>query len=183
MFIQTSWPTLMADFAAGKFDIGMSGISITDVRKRQALFSKPYHVGGKTPIARCNQIYSFSSIATIDQIGTRIIVNPGGTNQRFLDENIKHATILMFEDNRHIFQQIVNGRADLMITDKIEVTLQSALHPELCGLTDNATFTYQQKGFMMPNDSELLAEVNNWLDNTRQNGRLQAVFDLHLSGS
>jgi len=183
MFIQTSWPTLMADFADGKFDIGMSGISITDVRKRQALFSKPYHVGGKTPIARCNQIYSFSSIATIDQIGTRIIVNPGGTNQRFLDENIRQATILMFEDNRDIFQQIVNGRADLMITDQIEVTLQSALHPELCGLSDNATFTYQEKGFMMPNDSELQTKVNNWLDNTRQNGRLQDVFDRHLSGS
>ena len=89
----------------------------------------------------------------------------------------------MFEDNRDIFQQIVNGRADLMITDRIEVALQSTLHPELCGLAGNATFTYQEKGYLIPRDPELQAAVNNWLDKSRQNGRLRDAFERYLSGN
>ena len=183
ILVRTSWPALMRDFAAGEFDIGMSGISITEQRKQQALFSKPYHVGGKTPIARCDRINSFSSIPAIDQPGTRLIVNPGGTNEKFLDANFSRATKVLHEDNRRVFELIVDGAADLMITDKIEVALQSVLHPQLCGLAGNVTFTYQEKGYLIPRDPELQAAVNIWLVRTRQNGRLRDVFDRHLSGN
>jgi cyclohexadienyl dehydratase len=52
-FVRTSWPTLMQDYAAGRFDVAASGISITAARAEQAAFSVPYHRGGKTPIVRC----------------------------------------------------------------------------------------------------------------------------------
>ena len=45
----------------GEFDIAMSGVSITDTRKKIAAFSDPYHIGGKTPIARCDQKERFST--------------------------------------------------------------------------------------------------------------------------
>ena len=39
-FVSTSWPTLMEDLLADKFDIGMSGISITLDRQKLAMFSE-----------------------------------------------------------------------------------------------------------------------------------------------
>lgn len=36
-YVPTSWPTLMEDTLAGKFDLAICGITITDARKEQAL--------------------------------------------------------------------------------------------------------------------------------------------------
>ncbi|MBL4602944.1 MAG: transporter substrate-binding domain-containing protein, partial [Emcibacteraceae bacterium] len=40
-FVKTTWPTLMDDLMADKFDIGMSGITITAERQSIAMFSLP----------------------------------------------------------------------------------------------------------------------------------------------
>src|SRR5690625_4407321 len=46
-FVETSWPTLMDDLLAGKFDIGMGGITRTLERQKTAHMSKPYLDFGK----------------------------------------------------------------------------------------------------------------------------------------
>jgi cyclohexadienyl dehydratase len=120
-FVRTSWPTLMDDYRAGRFDIAMSGISITVDRAAEALFSRGYHRGGKTPIVRCGREADFDTLEEIDRATTQIVVNPGGTNERFVRERVQHARILMHPDNRTIFEEVAAGRADLMITDDIEV--------------------------------------------------------------
>jgi cyclohexadienyl dehydratase len=131
VFVRTTWPTLMTDLAKRRFDLAASGISITPERRRLADFSAAYLFDGKTPIARREAAARFSSLEKIDQPGVRVIVNPGGTNERFARENLQRATITLHPDNRTIFQEIVAGRADVMITDGIEVRLQSRRLPAL----------------------------------------------------
>lgn len=65
-FVRTSWPTLMQDYRAGRFDIAMSGISVTPERAAAAAFSLPYHSGGKTPIVRCGTQAQFDTLAEIE---------------------------------------------------------------------------------------------------------------------
>jgi len=47
--VKTAWPTLMADFTAGKFDAAMGGVSVSLERQKKGLFTIPYMVDGKTP--------------------------------------------------------------------------------------------------------------------------------------
>ncbi|MBR2531508.1 MAG: transporter substrate-binding domain-containing protein [Lachnospiraceae bacterium] len=51
-YVETSWPTLMDDVLAGKFDLAISGITINDVRKEKALMSDGYLENGKTILCR-----------------------------------------------------------------------------------------------------------------------------------
>ena len=51
-YIPTSWPTLMEDTLAGKFDLAICGITITDARNEQALMSDGYLQNGKTILCR-----------------------------------------------------------------------------------------------------------------------------------
>ncbi len=180
MLVPTSWPNLMNDLKAGRYDIAMSGVSIIPERQTSAYFSKPYHIGGKSPIARCDRRQQFSSLAAIDQPGVTIMVNPGGTNERFLRSNILKAEILIHGDNREIFEKLAAGEADLMITDLIEAQLQSARNPALCMTMPDETMTYQEKGYMLPKDPSLLAAVNSWLTAAQAAGTLSALFDQHL---
>ncbi len=179
-FVQTSWPTLMEDLSAGRYDIAMSGVSRTLARQRVGYFSPPYHVGGKTPIARCEDRQALDSLEEINSENVRVIVNPGGTNHRFAEANITTAQLMIFEDNRSIFDEIAAGRADVMITDAIEVRLKAAQIDSLCATMPGETFTYQEKAYLMPRDEPLSAFVRTWLELRIADGTVARVMDRHL---
>jgi cyclohexadienyl dehydratase len=162
-FVRTTWPTLMDDFQRHRFDVAMSGISVTPERAARADFSTAYHIDGKTPIARCEDARKFTTLDRIDKPEVRVIVNPGGTNERFVREHIKHATVIVHGDNRTVFDELLAGRADVMVTDGIEVALQSHQHPQkLCG-TMRTPFTQTPKAIMLPQSTGLSVDVNAWL--------------------
>jgi cyclohexadienyl dehydratase len=180
VFVRTSWPTLMDDLGQRRFDLAASGISITAERQRLADFSAAYLFDGKTPIARRADAARFSSLEAIDQPGVRMIVNPGGTNERFTREKITRATIVLHPDNRSIFQEIIAGRADVMMTDGIEVRLQTRRYPELAG-TMAEPFTRAGKAILLAPGSELTARVDAWLVQPVNRGQIAERLERALA--
>lgn len=179
--VPTSWPGLMKDLADDRFDIGMGGISISLERQKKALYSIPYMRDGKTPITRCENQSRFQTLEQIDQPGVRLIVNPGGTNERFARANIKHASITVYPDNVTIFDQIVAGKADLMITDAIEARLQQKLKPQLCAVHPEAPFDFSEKAYLLPRDLMWKAFVDQWLHQTIESGAFNRQMEKWLS--
>lgn len=182
LFVRTTWPTLLADLAAQRFDVALSGISITDERRRTAAFSVPYLHDGKTPIARRADADRFATLEAIDRPEVRVIVNPGGTNERFARDHLRRARLIVHPDNRTIFAEIVAGRADVMITDGIEVRLRERLHPELRG-TRTEPFTRAGKALLLPAGSDLAAIADAWLHPQIDDGRLAARLDSALAAA
>jgi len=175
--VPTTWPTLMKDLAADKFDIAMGGISVNLARQKLALFSIPYLRDGKTPITRCENQDRFKTLEQIDQPGVKLLVNPGGTNERFDRTHIKQATITVYPDNVTIFDQLVAGKADVMITDAIETRVQQKLHPELCAVHPDQPFNFSEKAYLMPRDLLFKAFVDQWLHQAIESGELRQIND------
>lgn len=161
--VPTTWPTLMADLHAQKYDIGMGGISVTLDRAKSAYFSAPVMRTGKAPIARCADQARFTSLAEIDKPGVRVIVNPGGTNERFARANVRQAEIIVFPNNAAIFDELVAGRADVMMTDAVETKLQQRLRPDLCAVNPDQPFDFSELAYLLPRDPALKAWVDQWL--------------------
>ncbi|MFI8929324.1 transporter substrate-binding domain-containing protein [Streptomyces sp. NPDC053474] len=157
-FTATTWKEIVDDVAARRCDIAMGGISVTLPRARKAYFSEPTREDGKTPIARCADKDKYATLDQIDRPGTRVVVNPGGTNEQFARAHIKRATLTVHPDNTTIFQEIVDGRADVMMTDASETRYQAKLHPELCSLHPDKPFTFAEKAYALPRGDEEFKE-------------------------
>jgi cyclohexadienyl dehydratase len=169
VFVRTSWPTLLPDLAADRYDVAMSGISVTDERSRQGEFSLPYQAGGKTIVARCAERESLDTLDEVDREAVRVVVNPGGTNEQYVREHLHRAQIKVHADNRTVFDEISAGRADAMITDDVEADLQAYRHPDLCR-TFAGTLTHSTKAVFMPHDPGLKRAVDAWLQDAIAQG-------------
>lgn len=180
-FVKTKWSDLMADFTGGKCDIAMGGISVTLERQKRAFFSAPYLVNGKAPIARCADRERFATLAGIDKPDVTVVVNPGGTNERFVRANLKQAKIEVFPDNRTIFGEVLAGRADLMVAESIEVKLQEKLNPGLCAIKPDEPLQYGELGYLLPKgDTVFKAFVDQWLHLAKATGEFGRIYDAHL---
>jgi cyclohexadienyl dehydratase len=181
-FVHTTWPTLMRDLQQGRFDIAAGGISITPERAAVATFSPAYHRDGKTPIARCTQRARYASVSAINQPSVRVIVNPGGTNERFARERLPRANLRIYDDNKSIFQEILTGRADVMVTDATEVELQTRQHPELCRTSDEL-FTQADKALLLPKNADLASFTATWLRGEIERGTVRKAMQSALSSA
>jgi cyclohexadienyl dehydratase len=176
-FVHTAWPQLMRDFEADRFDIAMGGVSITLDRQKKGLFSIPIMREGKAPIARCSDVGKYQTLADIDKKSTRVIVNPGGTNERFARSHIKNAEIKVHSDNTTIFDQIARGNADLMMTDASETRYQQKLHAGvLCAVHPDKPFDFSEKGYWLQRDIALKAFVDQWLHISMEDGSFDQIY-------
>jgi len=175
-FVKTSWPTMMKDFEADKFDMVVGGVSITLDRAKRGVFTIPMMREGKTPIARCADKDKFQTLAEIDKPGVRVIVNPGGTNERFARAHIKNATITVHNDNVTIFKEIAAGNADLMMTDASETVYQQKLNPSLCAIHPEKPFDFAEKAYWLQRDLALKDFVDTWFHMIKENGTYQQIY-------
>lgn len=179
-YVKTTWPNLMSDFVA-KCDIAVGGVSTTLERQKRVFFSTPYMIDGKTPIARCADVDKYATVAQIDKPATRVIVNPGGTNERFAKQYLPHATLTVYPDNVTIFKQILDGKADVMVTDASETLLQQKLNPGLCAIHPDKPFQYGEKAYMLPRGDLVFQQyVDQWLHLATATGELRTISDKWL---
>ena len=175
-FVPTIWVELLDDFLADRFDIAMGGVTVTAARAEKALFSIPTFVDGKRPLARREYATRFTSVEAIDQPGVRVIANPGSANEAFARAHFKCATVVIHHDNASVFDELVAGRADVMVTDGLEADHQARLHPELCAVPV-APWTRLEKAYMFARDPAMKAYIDAWLDAAFASGQWQRALD------
>ena len=179
-FVPTSWPTLSADVQAEPqtFDLAIGGITITDARRETMLMSDGYLANGKTILCRAEDADRYKSLADIDKPEVRVMVNPGGLNEKFANANLTHATIIVHQKNEEIPKLIAEGKADVMITEITEVPYYVQTDPRLAAPLINEPFTHGEIGVLMRKGQEdLLQLVTNVIRQMKSDGSLRLLHE------
>ena len=108
-FIQGTFQTFIPGVQTNKWDIVVSGQTITEERKQQVDFSDPYEVNGVSIfVAQSN-----TTITTLDDLkGRRIAATAGGTQEKFARERIPNAEVKSYENATLALTDVALGRAD-----------------------------------------------------------------------
>ena len=178
--IKTSWPTLTADVLAEPqtFDLAIGGITITDARRETMLMSEGYLANGKTILCRASEAERYKSLEDLDRPEVRVMVNPGGLNEKFANENLTHATIIVHPKNEEIPTLVAEGEADVMITEITEAPYDVQADSRLAApLLDNP-FNHGEIGVLMrKGQNDLLQMVNNIIRQMKSDGTLRRLHE------
>lgn len=176
--VPTEWAKLQGDFDAGNFDIAIGGITITPDRAAKGEFSVALLEDGKRPVVRCADKDKYTSIAAIDLPTTHVVVNPGAANEAFARANFHQAPIAVNPDNITVPDQIAAGKADVFVTDGIEVDLIAKRHPGvLCAAAVPGPFTHLTKAWYFPKDASLKQAIDGYLAPAKTDGVWAATLE------
>ena len=180
-YVKTSWPTLMEDTLAGKFDLAICGITVTDARKEQALMSDGYLGNGKTVLCRAEDAEKYVSLEAINRPEVRVMENPGGLNEKFARENLPDATLIIHDVNQEIPGLVAAGEADVMITEILEAGYYVGQDDRLAAPLIFEPFNHGDLGVLMPKGSEeLLDYVNRFLAEEAASGRIDELAEKYI---
>ncbi|MDR6215671.1 transporter substrate-binding domain-containing protein [Paracidovorax wautersii] len=152
-YVPTTWPNLMKDIQADRFDVAVGGITRNVARIRQIEMLPGYAPFGKVALVRAADKDKFRALADLNQSGVRVIKNPGGTNETFVLENLKAAQVSTHEKNAEIPALIAEGKGDAMITETYEALHYAKADPRLYAAFIAQPLTPPNTlGFMLPKD-------------------------------
>lgn len=174
-FVPTSWPTLTGDVLADPqaFDLAVSGITITEERLRIMAISEGYLDNGKTILCRVEDSAKFQSLEDIDKPEVRVMVNPGGLNEKFAHDYLTHATIIVHPNNEEIPGLVAQGGADVMITEITEAPWYVQNDPRLAAPLLTTPFTHSEIGVLMrKGQDDLLRFINEMIRQMKTDGTL-----------
>ena len=160
------------------FDLAIGGITITDARRETMSMSEGYLANGKTILCRASESHRYQSLADIDKSEVRVMVNPGGLNEKFANENLSHATIIVHQKNEEIPSLVAEGKADVMITEITEAPYYIQTDTRLAAPLLDEPFTHGEIGVLMQKGQEdLLQMVNNTIRRMKADGTLRHLHE------
>jgi len=145
-------------------------------------FLPAYAPNGKVAIIRKADREKFTSLAAMDVPETTVIVNPGGTNEKYVKENFKKAKVVVHPNNAEIPGMIAEGRGDVMISEVYEAVVYSRKDERLYGaFTDKPLTRLSFMGFFIQRDDPDFLRVMHYLwDNAKLRGDLDGLFNKWL---
>lgn len=168
VFVKTTWKTLSEDLRNKKFDVAMGGVTITQEREKNFIFSQPVLFDKKVVVIRCVDEKKLNSWQEINQPSVHLIENQGGTNEIFARQYATKAMLTISNDNRIIFNAIMTYHADAMITDRLEADYQMHEHSDLCivdvplkiaPLSEKAYMLRKEEGRLRTAINEVIHEI------------------------
>ena len=110
---QMDFESVLPGVQAGKYDVGMSGISITEKRQKNALFTDPYCLAAQAIVV----VEGSSITGKADLEGKKISVQTGTTAESFCMEN--GYNVSSFAANNDAETALVKGKVDAWVIDDL----------------------------------------------------------------
>lgn len=175
-FVTADWKTLINGVVADRYDIVMSGVSMSLDRAKVAGFTLPYMEFGTVPVARKKDAEKFKGWADIDKPGVTVATTLGTVFDGQAREYFKSAVLKRVEAPASGYQEVLAGRADVTITSNVDAAGLTQRYPELVIVPVDAARSRRPASFLVPQDDQVwINYLNTWITVKKMQGFFDAL--------
>jgi polar amino acid transport system substrate-binding protein len=172
-FIPTSWDGIIPALVSGKFDVIISGMSITPQRNLTVAFSDPYAYSGMTILANRSMTEGFT-LEDYNKEGIIFSGRRGGTPAAVIASMFPNATQLLFDEDGAATQEVLNGNAHATMASEPTPSADARRYPDTLYVPFDQTFQAAGEAFAFrKGDPDAENFFNNWIGTKMRVGWLQ----------
>lgn len=184
-FVMQDWDGIIPALQAGRFDVIIASMAITEERKQQVDFTEKYY---NTPPAIAIPVNSdIAGVSREDLAGKVIGAQASTTHANFAEATFTDSTIQLYPTAEEYQMDMVNGRLDAVIDDII--VLDQWLHTdsgECCQILDSITPPEDIYGegigiALRQGEDDLREKLNAAIKAIRENGKYKEINDKYFS--
>lgn len=172
---QMDFDSVLPGVQAGKYDLGVSGISVTEDRKKNALFTDPYCLAAQAIV-----VTETSTIASkADLEGKTVSVQTGTTAEEYCMK--QNYTVSGFTANSDAELALVNNKVDAWVIDDLTaaemVEAYNAEHDDKLVILGEAMTTEPYAFATKLGNEDMINAINDIINKLVANGTVASIFD------
>jgi polar amino acid transport system substrate-binding protein len=176
--VNTAWDGIIPALITKKFDIIMSGMTVTQERNLKINFADPYIIVGQTILLNkkhAGQVKSYKDLNDPKYIVTSKL---GTTGEQAVKRLIPKCTYKSFETEPEAALEVVNGKADAFVYDLPYCVIFNAEQGAGKLVFIDKPFTYEPLAWAIrKGDPDFMNWLNNFLRQMKNDGRYDRIYN------
>ena len=172
---QMDFDSVLPGVQAGKFDLGASGISVTDQRKKNVLFTDPYCLAAQAIVVTEGSAITCKA----DLEGKKVSVQTGTTAETFCME--AGYEVNSYSANSDAQLALTSGKVDAWVIDDLTaadmVKIYNAEGGDQLVILDEAMTTEPYAFAFAFGSEDLVEEINTILNGLVEDGTVASIFE------
>ena len=173
---QMDFDSVLPGVQSGKFDVGVSGISVTPEREKNTLFSVPYCLAAQAIVVTSDSVIGSKA----DLEGKSVSVQTGTTAEEFCMDN--GYDVKAYQANADAELALTTGKVDAWVIDDLTAAEMVAVYnkenPDAPLVILDEAMTTEPYAFAFAQGSDdLVAKINEILNELLGDGTIAAIFE------
>jgi polar amino acid transport system substrate-binding protein len=175
--VNTAWPSIIPALNLGRFDIIISGMSVTEERKKRVDFADPYMTVGQTVLVNKKHKGVITSYKQLNDPKYTVTSKPGTTGEEAVQKFMPKCTYQPFDTELEGAMAVIKGQADAFVYDLPYNVVFMAMHGEDDLVFLDKPFTVEPLAWgIRKNDPDFLKWLNKFLIELKEDGRYDRIY-------
>lgn len=173
--VEMPFADLLSALEGGDVDLVISGLTATLQRNMRVAFVGPYHITGKSILARSETIAALQSDG-LNKGSLKIAALRGSTSEDFVKLRAPDAQLTVTDTYDHAIELLLSDKVDLFVADAAIIQLSKLRWPDAGLVSSSKPLTIEPIGVAVPaGDPLMLNLVENYVDALIASGALEQL--------
>jgi polar amino acid transport system substrate-binding protein len=176
--VNTAWDGIIPSLITDKFDIIMSGMTVTQERNLKINFANPYIIVGQSILINKKLKEKINSFKDLNNPKYIVTSKLGTTGEQAVKRLIPKCTYKSFETEPEAALEVVNGKADAFVYDLPYCVVFMAQQGAGKLVFLDMPFTFEPLAWgVRKGDPDFLNWLNNFLNQIKNDGRYERIYN------
>ncbi len=175
--VSTAWDGIIPGLITDKYDIIMSGMTLTQERNLKVAFASPYIVVGQSILVKKEYANEVKTYRDLNDPKYKVASKLGTTGEQATKRMIPKASYISFETEQEGVMDLVNGKIDAFVYDLPYMAIANAEKNNGKLVFLDQPFTYEPLAWAVrKGNPDYLNWLNNFMSQIKSDGTYDKIY-------